>query len=451
MGKGNTDMTKITVIMPSLNVAPYIEECISSVENQTLTDIEILCIDAGSTDGTLAILQSHAENDSRIRIINSSAKSYGYQVNLGIREACGEYIDIVETDDYISDRMLEILYEAVSKYSADYVKSSFNRISHIGNRKVYIKHTLLPTDIGIYNDMEVTPQEYPKLHTYDSSIWAGMFCRNFLLDNNITLNESKGAAFQDIGFAHEVLSAANKAVYLDEPMYQYRMDRDDASTWNRNCLVYAAQEYRRIFEDNAIQAERFEIHRNAIDTQMANSFICEMNKVLQMSGYILDIKNISEPYRWLHDRFIKEITTGNFDFCDIDNNMAVKLKLLLETPCSYVDLVKAEDELTQAKRKKSMQYIVGKNIVIFGCGQRCSSLINLLFGNADVNIDTLTDNDETKWNTSLYGLSVVSPVKALADYADDYYVIANKAHGADIKKQLISMGVKEDRIIVWVP
>ena len=131
--------------------------------------------------------------------------------------------------------------------------------------------------------------------------------------------------------------------------------------------------------------------------------------------------------------------------------MAVKLKLLLETPCSYVDLVKAEDELTQAKRKKSMQYIVGKNIVIFGCGQRCSSLMSLLWGSADTNIDDLTDNDETKWNTLFYGLNVVSPVKALADYADDYYVIANKAHGADIKKQLISMGVREDRIIVWVP
>ncbi len=451
MGEENADMTKITVIMPSLNVAPYIEECISSVENQTLTDIEILCIDAGSTDGTLAILQSHAENDSRIRIINSPAKSYGYQVNLGIREACGEYIDIVETDDYISDRMLEILYEAVSKYSADYVKSSFNRISHIGNRKVYIKHTLLPADIGIYNDMEVTPQEYPKLHTYDSSIWAGMFCRNFLLDNNITLNESKGAAFQDIGFSHEVLSVTKKAVYLDEPMYQYRMDRDDASTWNRNCLVYAVQEYRRIFEDNVIQADRFEMHRTAIDNQMGGSLVVESDKELRMSNGRFDVPNISEPYYWFHERFLKEIATGYFSYRDLDHNMAVKLKLLLENPHSYADLVKTEDELTQDKRKKFMQRIGDRNIVIFGCGQRCSSLINLLFGNADVNIDTLTDNDETKWNTSLYGLSVVSPVKALADYADDYYVIANKAHGADIKKQLISMGVKEDRIIVLVP
>ena len=74
---------KITVIMPSLNVAPYIEKCIQSVVNQTLQDIEILCIDAGSTDGTLEILEQFKREDSRIRIIHSDKKSYGYQVNNG--------------------------------------------------------------------------------------------------------------------------------------------------------------------------------------------------------------------------------------------------------------------------------------------------------------------------------------------------------------------------------
>lgn len=65
---------KITVIMPSLNVAPYIEKCIQSVVNQTLQDIEILCIDAGSTDGTLEILEQFKREDSRIRIIHSDKK-----------------------------------------------------------------------------------------------------------------------------------------------------------------------------------------------------------------------------------------------------------------------------------------------------------------------------------------------------------------------------------------
>ena len=96
---------KVSIIMPSLNVANYISECMDSVINQTLSDIEILCIDAGSTDGTLDILRDYESKDNRIKVIVSSMKSYGHQVNMGLDMAKGEYIGIVETDDYIESYM----------------------------------------------------------------------------------------------------------------------------------------------------------------------------------------------------------------------------------------------------------------------------------------------------------------------------------------------------------
>ena len=86
---------KISVILPSLNVGTYIEECLHSVIKQTLTDIEIICVDAGSTDGTLEILEKYAAEDERITVIRATKKSYGYQMNLGIDAARGEYIGIV--------------------------------------------------------------------------------------------------------------------------------------------------------------------------------------------------------------------------------------------------------------------------------------------------------------------------------------------------------------------
>lgn len=82
-------MPKISVIMPSLNVAPYIRECMDSVICQTLNDLEILCIDAGSTDGTREVLEEYAGKDARIRLIESDKKSYGYQMNLGLEAAAG--------------------------------------------------------------------------------------------------------------------------------------------------------------------------------------------------------------------------------------------------------------------------------------------------------------------------------------------------------------------------
>lgn len=101
-------MYKISVILPSLNVESYIKQCINSVINQTLDDIEIICVDAGSTDGTLEILGDYVNKDSRVKLIHSNKKSYGYQMNLGIKEANGEYIAIVETDDFIKNTMLKI-------------------------------------------------------------------------------------------------------------------------------------------------------------------------------------------------------------------------------------------------------------------------------------------------------------------------------------------------------
>ena len=89
------DKIKVSVILPSFNVREYIDECIVSVINQTLYDIEIICVDAGSTDGTLKVLQKYETRDSRIKVVVSDKKSYGYQMNLGIAAARGIYIGIV--------------------------------------------------------------------------------------------------------------------------------------------------------------------------------------------------------------------------------------------------------------------------------------------------------------------------------------------------------------------
>ena len=90
---------KVSVIVPSLNAMPYIKQCLDSIRIQTLTELEILCVDAGSEDGTLAVINEYAVMDNRIRLIKSDQKSYGYQVNHGIEAARGEYVGIVEPDD----------------------------------------------------------------------------------------------------------------------------------------------------------------------------------------------------------------------------------------------------------------------------------------------------------------------------------------------------------------
>ena len=116
-------MSKISVIMPCLNVVQYIKECMDSVVNQTIFDeLEVLVIDAGSTDGTFEIVSFYANKYDNIQVIKSEKKSYGYQVNLGIRKAKSPYVAILETDDYVEPDMYGALYKLAEEGKYDYVK-----------------------------------------------------------------------------------------------------------------------------------------------------------------------------------------------------------------------------------------------------------------------------------------------------------------------------------------
>ena len=126
-------MPLVSIIMPSLNVRQYIEKCLQSVVDQTLQNIEIICIDAGSTDGTREIINKYVLKDNRVKVIDSEIKSYGYQVNLGMYYASGKYIAIVETDDWIELNMFSILYELAEREKLDYIVADFDFVYELRN------------------------------------------------------------------------------------------------------------------------------------------------------------------------------------------------------------------------------------------------------------------------------------------------------------------------------
>ena len=103
-------MPKVSIIVPTYNVENYLRECMDSIVGQTLKDIEIICINDGSTDGSLEILKNYAAKDPRIIIVDKKNEGYGVGMNIGLERASGEYIGIVEPDDFVPDNMYEDLY-----------------------------------------------------------------------------------------------------------------------------------------------------------------------------------------------------------------------------------------------------------------------------------------------------------------------------------------------------
>ena len=103
-------MVKISIIVPVYNTEPYLEQCLDSIINQTLEDIEIICVNDGSTDNSLSVLEEYASKDNRIKIINQENEGPGFARNNGLKSVNGEYVLFVDSDDWIELNTCEALY-----------------------------------------------------------------------------------------------------------------------------------------------------------------------------------------------------------------------------------------------------------------------------------------------------------------------------------------------------
>ena len=241
--------------MPSLNVGDYMEQCLSSVLNQSLKEIEVICVDAGSTDQTLDIIKKHQENDKRIKLLYSDKKSYGYQVNMGLKEAEGIYISIVETDDYIDENMLKELYESSQDNTIDIIKANFYHVydydDEIDVRPNTSKKNLTPNEVFTLTEKPLFVEGHP-------SIWAGIYLREFLEKNNITFLEAPKGGWVDNPFFYETAFKASKIIYLDKPLYFYRESNPNSSSndFNDNTLpMRRILDIFNIMEENNVQDE----------------------------------------------------------------------------------------------------------------------------------------------------------------------------------------------------
>ena len=235
----------LTLILPSYNVADYIRECLESALTQTLSGLELLCVDAASGDDTAAILKEYEERclagewpGKKLQVLTSDRRSYGYQVNMGLSHAKGDYLAILETDDYVVPQMYEELLGPAIAMDLDYIRGEYDFFTTgpDGVRSFKHVHHYAPVNVLL------TDTRSERIMTYDQNLWKGIYRREFLLDNHIRLNESDGAAFQDIGFNMQVFSYAKRAYYTDRSYYRYRRDRNESSIHSLECFRFYAQE-----------------------------------------------------------------------------------------------------------------------------------------------------------------------------------------------------------------
>lgn len=235
------DNAKISVIIPVYNTEKYLHKSLNSVLSQTFNDLEIICINDGSTDGSLDILKEFAAKDKRIQIIDKTNSGYGASVNLGIKEAQGDYITIFEPDDILDKHIYEILYKKSVETGCPVVKCNFY---NMWEGKNLCKPSKLFSKCA-KEEISKTCENL-KLFTAHSSVWAGIYKKSFLTENNIKFLETPGASFQDMSFTFKVFACLEKIALVDKPLIYYRQDNSCASVRNPSKVYCVCDEYEEI-------------------------------------------------------------------------------------------------------------------------------------------------------------------------------------------------------------
>lgn len=207
-------MTKLSIIVPVYNVEKYLPKCLESLIKQTLKDIEIICVNDGSMDNSLAILKEFASKDSRVRIIDNQHQGVAKTRNTGIEQSTGEYIGFVDSDDYIDLDFFEKLYNSATKSNSDIAIASI--LKHKNFFNIYnAKYTKEETAITIQDKIKLCED---KKHFFFYA-WNKIYHSGFIKENNIKFSE--GQIYEDVMFAIKALYYSNKIISVYGTKYHY--------------------------------------------------------------------------------------------------------------------------------------------------------------------------------------------------------------------------------------
>ena len=355
---------KVSVVVPIYNVEKYLRQCLDSIVNQTLKDIEIICVDDGSTDSSPEIIQEYAAKDSRVKVITKPNSGYGNSMNRGFDLAEGEYVGIVESDDYAELDMFEKLYQRAEKNKLDVVKSGYYfyySVPKERNEKIEIVSkaregvTFCPaTDFR-------APMEMVEFFNLKPTIWSAIYRREFIRENNIRFNETPGASFQDSSFNFKVMALAKRVQLTREAFLHYRQDNESSSVNSPGKVFCVCDEYaemQRFLDTNPVNRGRLE-------------FVC---KRIKYDTYMWNFERLAPKYKYIFIEraameFQDDFEKGTMNPKYFEDYKWKDVKKLVEDPAvNYTRKALNQPGYTsKAVReiKNSYSYKIGKLITFF--------------------------------------------------------------------------------------
>jgi len=229
---------KVSVIVPVYNVELYLSQCIDSLINQTLSDIEIILVDDGSTDKSKGICDEYTSKDERIKVFHIENSGVSNARNFGISNSIGEYIMFLDSDDWIEPETIEMACNKADESDANIVFWSWQKEYSSGTYKdFYLENNsafLSDNDInklrirciGFLDDELNDPVKTDHFNTP----WAKLYSRSFLVNSNVKFIERKQVGMEDVLFNIELFQKVEKVAYLPRYYNHYRIDNPNSLT-----------------------------------------------------------------------------------------------------------------------------------------------------------------------------------------------------------------------------
>lgn len=322
-------MPKVSIIVPIYNIEKYLRECLDSLVSQTLKEIEIICVNDGSTDSSSKIINEYASKDNRIKVIDKANSGYGDSVNRGIELAQGEYIGIIESDDIAGIEMFYDLYAIAKEKELEVVRSLFYYYYPEKNKK-----TVLQIDKNILNRV-IEPLKEFETFFIQPNIWSSIYKTSFLRKNNIKFNPTPGASYQDTSFNFIILSMA-KNIFIKNKAYVLYRQHEDSSVNNANKVFCIYDEHKYI--TNYIEKE-------SSCTQEKRKLLYELKNKIKFTGYLWNyIRLEGENKQKFLTLFKEELKT------DIKNNHINK-DLYKKEELAVLEMLLGKENLNNVKSK----------------------------------------------------------------------------------------------------
>lgn len=432
---------KVTIVVPCYNVQLYIEKCLNSLMEQTYQNIEIICVDDGSVDSTVSIIEEYQDKDNRIKLIQQKNQYAGVARNNGMKQATGEYIIFLDADDYFADILIEKMLESAIENKSDIVLcNAFFYDNETGeiNEPSFVLNMNVLKDYPTGFCCEDIPE---RIFMVGFPVpWNKLYKREFIERNEIEFQNIRRC--NDEYFVGISMVLAQKITYVNERLVTYRVNNSKSlQGYGDQKVSFDFYEAYKAIKKSLIDKQKFELVK-----------IGFANKILSSCNALLRKQNNYDSYITLYD-FVKQVVfkeMGLFDMAleDVYTNRDFLCQIKLMDAQHYLF-----EQMLTLRKSGGEKYLFpfkevagARNIAIYGAGEVGKSYYKQLMGNSYYSLTAWYDRDYS--NLLQKGYNIKNPEDIRMGVFDKVVIAINDDKIKEqIREFIIQKGISVDKII----